>query len=59
MPDYPEDAMASENEEAKALLRRAGVVELAEACEHDWHYYGTVNGQPDYGCQKCGATRRS
>ncbi len=26
-------------------------------CEHEWHRYGTVNGRPDYGCQKCGATR--
>lgn len=27
-------------------------------CEHEWHYYGSVNGEPDYGCQLCGATRR-
>ena len=30
----------------------------APGCEHDWHRFGTVNGEPDYGCQKCGATRR-
>lgn len=28
-----------------------------EPCEHEWHRFGTVNGSPDAGCQKCGATR--
>jgi hypothetical protein len=26
-------------------------------CQHDWHYYGTTNGIPDYACQTCGVTR--
>lgn len=28
-------------------------------CEHEWHRYGTVNGVPDIGCQKCGATQNA
>lgn len=31
--------------------------ELQTACEHDWHYYGAVNGQPHYACQSCGEKR--
>ncbi len=58
-PGFVADIMASEgNEKAKALLRRLGIVEMSEVCEHDWHYYGTVNSQPEYVCQKCGKVRR-
>lgn len=58
MPDFIADVMASDNAEAKALLRRLGVVEYAEVCEHDWHHTGTVNGRPEYTCQSCGKVRR-
>lgn len=26
-------------------------------CEHDWHYYGTYNGVPEWYCQTCGAKK--
>jgi hypothetical protein len=48
------DVMAGNNEAAKNILRCAGVVEYGEVCEHDWHYYGNLNGRPEYACQLCG-----
>lgn len=58
-PGFVADVLASKgNEEAKALLRRLGVAQYPEVCEHDWHRTGTVNGQSEYGCQKCGKVRR-
>lgn len=51
-PGFVADVMASNNEEVKALLRRLGLVEMSEVCEHDWHDYGS-----EVACQKCGKTR--
>lgn len=51
--------------EAAAVIRQAAGAPSGPdrrdsplACEHLWHRFGFVNGVPDYGCQKCGATRR-
>jgi len=54
-------AMAStdpRHAEGRKLLRELGLTEAPKACEHDWHYYGTVNGVPHYACQTCGEVRR-
>ena len=42
---------------ASVAARMKGAIRRFTQCEHDWHYYGTVNGKPDYGCQKCGASK--
>jgi hypothetical protein len=30
---------------------------LQATCEHEWHYFGTINGKPDIACQSCGLTK--
>jgi hypothetical protein len=48
--------MAMEGHEgAKRLLRLLGCVGRSDACEHEWHKVGTVNGATVYHCQLCGA----
>lgn len=57
-PGFVADVMVSKgNDEAKAILRRLGIVEMSEVCEHDWHHVGTMNGKTEYVCQKCGLAR--
>jgi hypothetical protein len=42
---------------ARALQESAAEAPLPH-CEHEWHLYGTRNGELDWGCQRCGATHR-
>ncbi len=51
-PGFVADILAGDNEAAKALLRRLGLVEMSEVCEHDWHDFGE-----EVACQKCGTKR--
>ena len=52
------DAVAAALDAATpAQIHQAFEVLAHNVCEHSWHRFGTINGQPDVACQLCGKTQ--